>query len=146
VTLSAIRFPACRSSRKTFGTSHRKPGSIKKRNVLTTSVLAVALLTAIEPARSEQVPKLDITPVCRGIAAHAGSPGEKGGPDLSFDRCMASELRVRGTLIRQWKRFSPASQSQCLGDTASGLSSYTDLLTCLQMSREAKQFPRHHAQ
>lgn len=105
-------------------------------------VFAAALLAVtavmIVPAKAQQLPHLNVDPVCRGIARHAGSPGERGGPDLSFRSCVASELRVRSRLAHQWSSFSPAAKASCIaGANAGGLASYTALLTCLQIAREA---------
>jgi hypothetical protein len=113
---------------------------------VTIASLSALLTASAASAQSQQVPNLDIAPVCRGIAAHPASPGESGGPDLSFKSCLSSELKVRRTLQRQWTHFSAASRAQCIADTTSGLSSYTDLLTCLQVSRDLKQFHHHAAQ
>ena len=43
-------------------------------------------------------------------------------------------------LARDWTRFPPADRVQCLKLTASGL--YTDLLTCLEIKRDARQIAR----
>jgi hypothetical protein len=105
--------------------------------IFAAAVFAVAA-TMIVPAGAQQLPRLDVDPVCRGIAGHAGSPGERGGPDLSYRSCVASELRVRKRLAQQWSGFSPAARASCVGSVnAGGLPSYTELLTCLQTARAA---------
>jgi hypothetical protein len=92
----------------------------------------------IVPAGAQQLPHLDFNPVCHGIARHAGSAGERGGPDLSFHQCVASELQVRKHLAKQWSGFSSAARANCIGGVnAGGLPSYTALLTCLQVARSA---------
>ena len=49
--------------------------------------ISVALvLAAAWPARADDVPDLNVDPVCRGIAQQASDPGEQGGPDLAFAR------------------------------------------------------------
>ena len=112
----------------------------KMRKILTTGAVLASTIASIAPARPQQVPRLDVEPVCHGIAAHAPSPGEVGGPDLSLRQCVNSELAVRRRLVAQWGTFSAASKAECLGEaTAGGLSSYTDLLTCLQLSRDARR-------
>jgi hypothetical protein len=101
------------------------------------TVFAVAA-AMILPARAQQVPHLNVDPVCHGIARHAGSAGERGGPDLSFRGCVASELQVRKRLAKQWSGFSSAARANCIGDINAGrLPSYTALLTCLQVARAA---------
>lgn len=92
----------------------------------------------IVPAKAQQLPHFNVDPVCRGIARHAGSAGERGGPDLSYRSCVGSELRVRRRLARQWNSFSPAARANCIGGvSAGGLPSYTALLSCVQTARAA---------
>lgn len=101
------------------------------------TVFAVAA-AMIVPAGAQQLPHLNVDPVCRGIARHAGSPGERGGPDLSYRSCVANQLRVRKHLAPQWSGFSSAARANCIGSVnAGGLPSYTELLTCLQIARAA---------
>jgi hypothetical protein len=76
-----------------------------------------------------------------GIAQHAAAPGERGGPDLSLEQCISSEQEIRQRLVRQWSTFAPADRTECVGEaTAGGESSYTDLLTCLQMARDVRNY------
>ncbi len=65
----------------------------------------VSLLATIPPPRAAEVPSLDIQRTCRGIANHAQGPGERGGPDLTFNQCVRSELQVRRKLAERWARF-----------------------------------------
>ena len=105
------------------------------------SALMVAMVVF---ACAEEVPTLNIDPICRGIAAHARAPGEAGGPNLSFTQCVNQELRIRNSLIKQWTTFSPESRRECVGEaTAGGLSSYADLLTCLQIARDVEHRRQH---
>jgi hypothetical protein len=50
------------------------------RFVLTKYVPAAVLLIAGWPAQADDVPELNVDPVCRGIAQQAKDPGERGGP------------------------------------------------------------------
>jgi len=54
-------------------------------------ISAVVLLAASWPALSDDVPELNVDPVCRGIAQQAKDPGERGGPDLAYSACVKSE-------------------------------------------------------
>jgi hypothetical protein len=57
--------------------------------VLPTSLVSAALLLAASwPALSDDVPELNVDPVCRGIAQQAKDPGERGGPDLAYAQCV----------------------------------------------------------
>jgi hypothetical protein len=113
--------------------------------LVTVSAATVFVITAamivpamILPAMAQQLPHLNVDPVCRGIARHAGSPGERGGPDLSYRSCVANQLQVRKHLAPQWSSFSRAARANCIASTtAGGLPSYTALLTCLQIGQAA---------
>lgn len=107
------------------------------------TIVAPAILVPalVVPALAQQVPQLNVDPVCRGISRNASGPGEVGDPDLSVRSCVASEMRVRKRLVRVWSRYSAADRSQCVAaDTAGGLPSYTGLLTCLQLTRQSREF------
>jgi hypothetical protein len=60
---------------------------------------------------------------------------------LSLEQCISSEQAIRQKLAGQWSTFAPADRTECVGEaTAGGESSYTDLLTCLQMAREVRNY------
>jgi len=102
--------------------------------------ISVALvLAAAWPARADDVPDLNVDPVCRGIAQQASDPGEQGGPDLAFARCVKSEQAMRQKLSEEWSSFVPADKANCIGSEEGGLASYTDLATCLEMARDASR-------
>jgi len=106
--------------------------------VLVTSALSLAA-TGGASARPSSVPKLNVDPVCRGIAQQAATPGERGGPDLGYRQCIASEMAMRRKLIKQWPAFRATDRFDCVGAEMGALPSYTDLLTCLQMAKEARK-------
>ena len=97
------------------------------------------LLIAVLPAQSQEVPVLNVEPVCRGIAQQASDPSEKGGPDLAFSQCIKSEQAIRQRLVEEWATFAPADKSNCVAAEMAALPSYTDLLTCLQMASDARR-------
>ena len=98
------------------------------------------LLAASMPARAEDVPPLNVDPVCHGIARQAATPGEKGGPDVAFSQCVKNEQAMRQKLVGEWSTFIPSERANCIGEeTSVSLPSYTDLVTCLEMARDARQ-------
>jgi hypothetical protein len=102
-------------------------------------ISAVIVLGVAGAVRAEEVPTLDLDPVCRGIAQQAGTPGERGGPDLTFAHCVKSEQAMRERLVEEWSTFAPADKANCVGEEKMGpLPSYTDLVTCLEMARDAR--------
>jgi hypothetical protein len=113
---------------------------IHLRRLLAGSATAFLLATAICSARADEIPVLDVDPVCRGIAQQAGDPSERGGPDLSFSRCVKNEQATRQKLAEEWTTFAPADKANCVGATkAGGQASYTDLITCLELARDARK-------
>jgi hypothetical protein len=87
---------------------------------------------------ADNVPTLNIEPVCQGIAQQGGSSFHD--PQIAKEKqdCLQSEKQVREELVNQWSSFSGADKSACIREaTMGGDSSYTELLTCLEMARDA---------
>jgi hypothetical protein len=104
------------------------------------SLISAALLLATSfAAFADDVPELNIDPVCRGIAQQAKGPGERGGPDLAFSQCVKSEQAMREKLGKEWPTFAPTDKAHCIGSENGGYASYTDLITCLEMARDARK-------
>jgi hypothetical protein len=88
-------------------------------------------------ALADDVPKLDVAPLCHGIADQGADPLETGDPMVSFKQCIESEQTDRATVAKEWSQFSAESKQMCTDEaTDGGESSYTDLLTCLEMARD----------
>jgi len=110
------------------------------RWMLKGSVSIILLLSLVLVAWSDEVPVLDLQPICRGIAQQASDAGEKGGPDLSFAQCVKSEQEVRGKIAEEWSRYALADRQTCIAETTmGGLASYTNLLGCLKSATEARK-------
>ena len=110
------------------------------REILMASTSVVLLMTPMLAARSDEVPVLDIKPVCHGIALQAMDPSETGGPDLAMSQCLSSEQEVRGQLVKAWPDFAAADKEHCTREaTMGGEASYTDLITCLEMARDIRK-------
>jgi hypothetical protein len=76
-------------------------------------ISAVVVLAASWPALCDDVPELNVDPVCRGA--------------------------MRQKLSKEWGSFAPADRSHCIGSEKGGYASYTDLITCLEMARDASK-------
>ena len=101
------------------------------------SLLTVLFVTSASVAFAQQgVPKIDIGPTCR--AAAAGSAGMQ----QDFDSCRKSEENARDALAQQWTSFPAADRGSCFRLTTTGTpGTYTELLTCLEMKRDARKLP-----
>jgi hypothetical protein len=110
------------------------------RALLNISLAAAVLLGSTVIAAADEVPVLNIRPVCKGIAEQGAEPSERGGPDLAFDQCIESEQSVRQELAKEWSTFAADDKTHCVREaTMGGESSYTDLITCLEMARDVKE-------
>jgi len=82
---------------------------------------------------ADGVPAFDVAPGCR--AAVTVMPG-------SFQACMNDEQTARAQLASQWDQFSAPDRATCAqNETSGGTPSYVELLTCLQISRDARSLP-----
>jgi hypothetical protein len=104
------------------------------------SVSIALLLSAVSVAWSDEVPVLDLRPICQGIAQEASDAGERGGPDLSFAQCLKSEQAMKGKLAKEWPSYALADRQKCIAETTlGGLASYTNLFGCLRSATEARK-------
>jgi hypothetical protein len=102
---------------------------------------ALALVAQLAVAIAGDVPRYNLDPLCRGIAQQGGMsllPNQS--PKKDYRSCIASELKVRYQLVKLWPTFKTSNKVNCIGEnSAGGLSSYTGLLSCLQMAKEASK-------
>jgi len=91
--------------------------------------LPIVILVALSPvAVSDAMPKFDIVRECRF----------EGGSTVEFDRCSQDEAEALEQLKANWAQFTGVDKSTCLSvATVGGFASYVELLTCLEMAREA---------
>ena len=99
------------------------------------SLAAIAVALSASVAAAQEVPTLDVTPLCRAQA--------KASQDLA-DACLADEKKARDDLVRRWAQFSADSRARCTGIAKSiaGAQSYVELITCLQMAIDVKGLPK----
>ena len=96
------------------------------------------IVPSVWSARSDEIPTLDVRPVCRGIAVQSGDP-LGAGLKATVEQCVNGEQDVRVQLKREWPTLSPADKQHCVSlATTGGKSSYTELLTCLEMARDVR--------
>lgn len=101
--------------------------------------ISIMIMPVILWARSDDIPNLDVRPVCRGIASQSASNPADVGIKTTFEQCIQSEQAVREQLKQAWPTFSAADKQHCISlATTGGESSNTELLTCLEMSRDVR--------
>jgi hypothetical protein len=102
------------------------------------SVFAFTL--AIAPARADDVPVLHVEQICHGIVKQSGDSLSAGDPKVAFSQCMDAEAKDRETLVKEWPTFAADDKRHCTAETTmGGESSYTELVTCLEMARDVRK-------
>jgi hypothetical protein len=82
------------------------------------------------------VPKLNYEPSCKAAVTAAALPGR------DEESCKRDEETARATLEKIWNQFAAADRQRCVSLTSlGGAPSYVELLTCVEMSRDAKTMP-----
>jgi hypothetical protein len=91
--------------------------------------LPIVILATLSPvAVSDTVPKFDVLRECR----------YEGGSSADIDRCSRDEAAALEQLKNGWAQFVGTDKSTCTKEaTTSDLASYVELLTCLEMARDA---------
>jgi hypothetical protein len=91
-------------------------------------------------AAADTVPRYDVTPGCRSIARAAEAPQK------DSQACIADELGLRDELAREWSAFSAEDKSRCTRRLSGAWRpTYTELATCLEIARAARDLPDHLA-
>jgi hypothetical protein len=100
--------------------------------------LAVGLQLVL-PAAADSVPRLNVDQVCEGIAQQGGVTFHDPAIAQEKKNCLDGENAVREELVKQWPNFSAADKTHCVNESVmGGDSSYTELLTCLEMARDVR--------
>ena len=101
------------------------------------TVLAALCLSG-SPTRSDDIPTLDVKPVCRGIAQQGEL--DVGLQQTSFQQCVQSEQEVREQINKEWSTFWASDKSHCVAlAKTGGEASYTELITCMEMARDVRK-------
>jgi hypothetical protein len=100
-------------------------------------IFVLPLTAHLFVAVADGVPKLDVTPSCRGAAAaKVLSPSVN-----ALQTCLETEKKAYGTLVKEWLEFAPADRAKCVGAVMAFSPTYTELLTCLEFSKELNKNP-----
>jgi hypothetical protein len=101
----------------------------------------IALSAQLVVRVADVVPEFDIARGCRLDSAQAFDPSA--GMNETVKRCVADEQGTMEQLRKQWSQFRETDKTQCIGETKiGGTASYVDLLTCLQLAKDARQLPK----
>src|SRR5215472_19261905 len=108
------------------------------RSYFAPAIAIAMIMPAILSARSDDIPTLDVRPVCRGIASQ--SELEAGLQQTSFQQCVQSEQATREQLKKEWSTFTTSDKTSCVAlAKTGGEPSYTELITCMEMARDVRK-------
>jgi hypothetical protein len=97
------------------------------------ALLALSLGLPTAMAHADNPPKLNVTPSCEAAARGAISAGR------DKDACLADEHAAENLLTQNWSTYNAADKTQCVGNVRTGgPASYVELLSCLEIMRDAK--------
>ena len=100
-------------------------------NKIAVIIVMLALPAAI--ARADSPPRLDVTRSCEAAARGAISAGR------DKDACLSDERTAESALAQDWAKYDAADKTQCVGNVKTGgPASYVELLSCLEIMRDAK--------
>jgi hypothetical protein len=109
------------------------------RTRLSRLVVLAAVLVAPGLARAaEGVPDMDMEPSCKAAETAATILGRTGA------NCRSDEKSAKETVGREWQSFSAADRNHCRSlVNMGGPPSYVEFLSCLEMSRDARQIAQN---
>jgi hypothetical protein len=94
---------------------------------------ALVLGSSVMMVAADVVPTLKVEPSCRAAGIEGMIVGR------TSESCLNDEKSAREDLTKAWSSFSAADKDHCLSMVSTGGSpSYVELLSCLEMSRDAK--------
>jgi hypothetical protein len=96
-------------------------------------LLAIVLTASQIVSAAGSVPNFDLERTCRPVATMRGLPGR-------LAACQRDEQDARSKLERDWSQYSGQNRSRCAGFVGvGGPPSYVELLTCLEVAKQAKE-------
>jgi hypothetical protein len=102
-------------------------------------MFAKALALGAQLILVDSVPTLNVDQVCTGIAEQGGVTFHDSAVAQEKKDCIDSEHAIRDELAKQWSSFNGSDKVHCTNEsTMGGESSYTELLTCLEMARDVR--------
>jgi len=111
-------------------------------------LVIVGLVDGVARARSDsEIPVLNVGPICRETAQQTASVQSKAvAPNQAVTQCFKDEQAMREQLIAEWSTFAADEKKNCVGvERIVPLPSYTELVACLELSKNAKAMANNPA-
>ena len=104
---------------------------VRTVSMIMPALFPIILATQIVLA-ADSAPKFDLERTCRGATA----------ADLPGRDSASCQQAARSQLEKVWSQYNAAQRSECdTLVTTGGAPSYVELLTCLEMAKQAKELP-----
>lgn len=98
------------------------------------AVACLLLVLDVAVAAADDPPKLDVNMTCAAAAQYSISAGR------DKEACLGDESTAQATLTQNWSKYNADDKSQCVGTVKTGgPPSYVELLSCIEILRDAKQ-------
>lgn len=100
------------------------------------ALLPIILTASHVVLAADGMPTFNVELTCRPAAAAGVLPGRNSAA------CQQDENKARAKLEQDWPQYSTAQRAQCANFAALDRApSYVELLTCLEMAKQAKELP-----
>jgi hypothetical protein len=117
---------------------HASPESFRGKTMSALKIIALASLLfgqQVAAAHADDPPRLDVATTCDAAARFAIMAGR------DKDACLEDERTAESALAQNWSKYSTDDKSQCVGTVKTGgPASYVELLSCLEVMRDSKEF------
>ena len=102
---------------------------------------APVLSTSLFFTAASGLPGVDIQKTCQAAEKAMIESFGKVTDRSNFEACMKSEQSAREQLVKDWSTYSSADRARCV-HPAVYMPSYVEWLTCLEMTRDARQLQK----
>jgi hypothetical protein len=99
-------------------------------------IAVVPLLFVLQStyAFADDPPRLDVAPTCAGATHYAVGAGRDN------QACLEDEHAAETVVAQNWSKYNADDKAQCTGTVKTGgPASYVELLSCLEVMRDAKE-------
>jgi hypothetical protein len=90
---------------------------------------------------ADPVPHINVEKTCSDSASVSGGISSQN----DMNSCVMDEQDARSLLQKQWAQYAPSDKNECLRASSDYLPSYVELLTCLELTKEARSLPEDQA-
>jgi hypothetical protein len=112
-----------------------RPGGKTMSALKRIAIASLLLGLQVMVAAANDPPKLDVTITCNAAAQFAIVAGR------DKEACLDDERTAESTLAQNWSKYNADDKTQCVGTVKTGgPASYVELLSCLEIMRDAKEF------